>query len=62
MRRSGRKSTKVNEEPWTPEKIDLFDGIIRNRPKLWTKEFKDDKKTKNAEFDRIAATMGRSGL
>ena len=61
MSRSGRKSTKVIEKPWTEEDNKLFDGIVRNRPKLWAKEHKDNKKEKSVEFERIAATMGRSG-
>ena len=57
----GRHSKKVMDPAWDEKDMEVFDSIVKNRPKLWDKQYKHDIKTEAMEFKRVSQIMGRSG-
>ena len=57
----GRHSKKVMDPAWHEKDMDVFDSIVKNRPKLWDKQYEHDIKTKAKEFKIVSQTIGRSG-
>ena len=57
----GRHSKKVTDPVWDEKDMEVFDLIVKNRPKLWDKQYEHDIKTKATEFKRVSQIMGHSG-
>ena len=57
----GHHSKKVMDPAWDEKDMDVFDLIVKNRPKLWDMQYEHDIKTKAMEFERVSQTMGQSG-
>ena len=57
----GPHSKKVMDPAWDEKDMEVFDSIVKNRPKLWDKQYEHDIKTKATEFERVSQIMGRSG-
>ena len=57
----GHHSKKVTDPVWDEKDMEVFDSIVKNRLKLWDKQYEHDIKTKATEFERVSQTMGRSG-